>query len=809
MDAGLMTREGAISAQMPLHKHGLSGEGPRVITLAAPPERGDLRTAFARAGDRSFFGFVVDPGDPGRKFVVEITVDGYPVKVVRADCSVHELAREHVGDGCYGFSLTLEDGIVRDSALIEARLANLGTLVGAPLMLDQSSEAACERDGPGAVRWLGGLRFSGWTGPGEDATTKVLVDGMLVTQVRGSTWSHVGTAEDARAARAIDLHLPQRFADGGVHLLAVLTERGEHLAGSPLPFLAFADGLRDMAAGRGDLVQECLRAELFDRLLPMSIPFSHYPAWRERFPVAPMPSGALRAAVVMVGRGAIDDTLESLQEQTHADWVAASIPDTPEPTGFRVELARAFLEGDAAQSDFVVFGLAGTLLAPDALARIASAFATFERAAAVYGDVDLQGADGSTWPLALPAFDYERMLEQGYCAHLFALRRAAAERSLAAGAANLYRLFNAVLDDGTASALDIVHLPGALGTLPNIDLAAAGAVLAEASRAHCRQRGTRALVTPATGGVLPAVRVSRLHNRARTTIIIPTRNRRHLLEGCIESIRPAVARVDAEIMIIDNDSADPDTLDYLARIDGRIARVLRVPGEFNFPRLNNRAAEVATGDVLCLINNDIKARDDGWLDEMLGRIAAEDVGAVGAMLVWPSGVVQHGGVVLGPSFAAAHAFNDRIASDVGYGDLLRVAHECSAVTAACLVTRRRDYLEVGGMDEVQFPINFNDVDYCLKLRAFGKRIVLTPHVRLEHLESASRGTDRAADRRGRFERELQNLRAKWGSVIAADPYYSPLLSLDPIPFSALAWPARAMEPRVNWPPVAALVPEGF
>ena len=262
-------------------------------------------------------------------------------------------------------------------------------------------------------------------------------------------------------------------------------------------------------------------------------------------------------------------------------------------------------------------------------------------------------------------------------------------------------------------------------------------------------------------------------------------------------------------MVVDNNSSDPDALKYLTELERGIATILRISGEFNFPRLNNCAAKTARGDVLCLLNNDVKALDDQWLDEMLGRIVERDVGAVGALLLWPSGVVQHGGVVLGPSFAATHAFNDRIDSDVGYGDLLRVAHECSAVTAACLVTRRDDFLEVGGMDEVRFPVNFNDVDYCLKLRANGKRIVFTPHAKLIHLEAASRGADIRADQEKRFERELRNLRAKWGSVIAADPYYSPMLSRDPIPFSALAWPASSMEPRINRPPVALHVPLGF
>ena len=262
-------------------------------------------------------------------------------------------------------------------------------------------------------------------------------------------------------------------------------------------------------------------------------------------------------------------------------------------------------------------------------------------------------------------------------------------------------------------------------------------------------------------------------------------------------------------MVVDNDSADPETLDYLAEIDGDVATVLRVPGDFNFPRMNNRAAQAASADILCLLDNSIKALDDAWLDELLGRITAEDVGAVGALSHWPSGVVQHGGVVLGPGFAATHAFNDRLRSDVGYGDLLRVAHECSAVTAACLVTRRRDYLDVGGMDEVLFPLNFNDVDYCLKLRALGKRIVFTPHAKLMYLESTRRGPDKSVGDRPQFERELENLRTRWGKVLASDPYYSPMLSLDSRPFSALAWPVRALGPRVNEPPRPVEMLPGF
>ena len=349
-----------------------------------------------------------------------------------------------------------------------------------------------------------------------------------------------------------------------------------------------------------------------------------------------------------------------------------------------------------------------------------------------------------------------------------------------------------------------------MGTHPEFDKAAAAQVLAIAGAEHLQRQGIAAQVLPSAAETnFPAVQIIRKFDSIRTTIVIPTRNRQKLLQGCIESILPVIERMPAEIVVVDNDSSEPEMLEYLATIDKSIARVLRVPGEFNFPRLNNQAVRIARGDMLCLLNNDVEALDDLWLQEMLGRISVEDVGAVGALLVWPSGIVQHGGVVLGPGFAATHAFNDRIDGDVGYGDLLCVAHECSAVTAACLVTRRRDYLDVGGMDEIRFPVNFNDVDYCLKLRALGKRIVFTPHAKLVHLESASRGLVTKANQRERFERELQNLRSKWGNVLANDPYYNPILSLDPIPFSALAWPVRTLDARANILPVARIAPPGF
>ncbi|HEX3370306.1 MAG TPA: hypothetical protein VHS56_12070, partial [Candidatus Cybelea sp.] len=468
----------------------------------------DLLTSFARSGQHRFFGFAVDSRSPLQKFAVEILIDGYPIRVLRADRYVDDLARRRIGDGCYGFCCSLPDVVLGNGTVVEARLANLSTPVGAPITLDLPCRPTPDPEGPGALRWLGGLRFSGWlSADAKPPAARALVDGTLVTQFRASSFSHVSSGEeDFRAVRGFDFHLPSRFADGRPHQLAVITERGETLSGSPLTFLALADGLREAIAQRGLGEQELFRAELFDRLLPMSMPFSQYTSWRSRLKIENEPSAAVRAAVLLVGPGRVHDTLASLRRQSHVDWVAASLPPTLEPNGFCPELAQKFLGGEAAGCEFVVFGLAGTQLEPRALARIAGGFTAFLEARAVYGDLEIESADGSAWPIALSAFDYERMLEQGYCAHLFALRRSAAERSLSAGAQNLYRLFNALLD-GSAPAGHIVHLPCPLARLPAFDQAAASISLAAATSLHLVQRGISADVTTSSGGVLPAVRV--------------------------------------------------------------------------------------------------------------------------------------------------------------------------------------------------------------------------------------------------------------------------------------------------------------
>jgi hypothetical protein len=364
----------------------------------------------------------------------------------------------------------------------------------------------------------------------------------------------------------------------------------------------------------------------------------------------------------------------------------------------------------------VVFAPAGAAFEPTALAQLARGLALFPSASLAYGDFTVAAEDGGEWPVALSAFDYERMLEQGAGALLFAVRAPYAREAAQGGADSLFRLFNFSQDgrrargprQSAALAAAPVHVPSFLARLPRLDVAAAATVLAGANDAHFARRGASAKSQPDFGALFPAVHVHRTPPRGKVSVLIPTRDRVDLLKPCLESLFRSIDVVKHEVIVLDNDSSDPETLGYFEQVAGRGVRVIRIGGAFNFSKIVNKGASIATGQALLLLNNDTEAPGPGWLDEMLGRMAEPDVGAVGATLVWPSGVVQHGGVLLGPSFDASHAFNDRIDGDSGYADLMRVSHEVSAATAACLLTDRSLFLEVGGLDGQHFPVNYND-----------------------------------------------------------------------------------------------------
>jgi GT2 family glycosyltransferase len=265
--------------------------------------------------------------------------------------------------------------------------------------------------------------------------------------------------------------------------------------------------------------------------------------------------------------------------------------------------------------------------------------------------------------------------------------------------------------------------------------------------------------------------------RPQATIIIPTRDRLELLRRCVASLWDRTSGVSFELIVIDNGSVEPSTLAYL---DGLAARenceVIRDPGPFNYSRLCNRAAIGARAHFLVFMNNDTECVDENWLSRMLPLAARADVGAVGAKLLYRDGYVQHAGVVMGIDGRAAHFQRRLKADELGYFGSLGAPHEVSAVTAACLAIEATKFAAVGGFDEVNLPVELNDIDLCLRLGARGWKTVLESRAIVLHLESASRGANTLLDARYRSQHDY--FVARWGNVLRDDPYFHPALSLD-------------------------------
>ncbi len=278
---------------------------------------------------------------------------------------------------------------------------------------------------------------------------------------------------------------------------------------------------------------------------------------------------------------------------------------------------------------------------------------------------------------------------------------------------------------------------------------------------------------PAPRLPLPAVKL--VPDLPRLSAIIPTRNRVDLLSTCIEGLA-STDYPDLQVIVVDNDSDDEATLDYLEQLADRGVRVIRHEGAFNYSAINNRAVAEATGELICLLNNDIEVLSPDWLAIMATQALREEVGAVGAQLLYPDGRLQHAGVVIGVGNAAGHAHRFLDPKEEGYFRRHALPQYVTAVTAACLVVRRDRFLAVGGLDESAFPVAFNDVDLCLRLNSRGWQSFYEPRASLVHHESVSRGFDRDPVGAARFARELAALQNRWRTAEIYDSYHHPRLS---------------------------------
>jgi O-antigen biosynthesis protein len=263
----------------------------------------------------------------------------------------------------------------------------------------------------------------------------------------------------------------------------------------------------------------------------------------------------------------------------------------------------------------------------------------------------------------------------------------------------------------------------------------------------------------------------------RVSIIIPSKDNAVTLKTCIDSIIVHTSGIDYEIVISDNGSTQDRTVRYLSNLSGNPrVKVTSSPGRFNFSKINNDARRHASGDVLVFLNDDTKIISGGWLVELASLARREDAGAVGALLLYPNGSVQHAGVLIGVGGSTDHAFRYLAGEDRGYLDLLRCRREVTAVTGACLAVSAKHFDAVGGFDE-RLMVTCNDLDLCLRLRAAGLTNIWTPWARLEHWESMTRGVDFTAEALERQADEQRIMSDRWGDLLDRDPTYHPGLSI--------------------------------
>ena len=265
------------------------------------------------------------------------------------------------------------------------------------------------------------------------------------------------------------------------------------------------------------------------------------------------------------------------------------------------------------------------------------------------------------------------------------------------------------------------------------------------------------------------------------SILIPNKDHTDDLEKCLHSLYARTNYDRFEVIVIENNSTDKATFDYYKTLPQRYedCRVVRYEGGFNFSAINNFGRKAAKGDFLLLLNNDVEILSHDWLGEMVGEAIQPGVAACGAMLYYPDDTIQHAGVITGLGGYAGHSHKYHRRGASGYMFRLATVQDYSAVTAACLLVRTEVYDALNGLDE-EFTVAFNDVDFCLRIREAGWRIVWTPYAELYHYESKSRGSDEKDPvKKARFDAERARLYARHGREnILRDPYYSPSLSMD-------------------------------
>ncbi len=427
------------------------------------------------------------------------------------------------------------------------------------------------------------------------------------------------------------------------------------------------------------------------------------------------------------------------------------------------------------------------LLAPNALYEIAKAVNEHPDAEVIYTDEDKVTTDLKEHfqPHLKPDFNLDLLRSNNYICHFFV-----ASRDLIKRVGGFRPEFNGAQDYDlilrcTEQAKQIVHIPK---ILYHWRVHKASTADNPASKMYAFDAGKRAieehLVRCRTKGTvqhtkdLGFYRVKyEICGEPLVSIIIPNKDQSEALKKCLDSIREKTSYRNYEIIIVENNSEEPETFAFYKKIAGEKIKVVTWEGEFNYSAINNFGVRHARGDYLLLLNNDVEIINGDWLTEMLSHCQRKEVGIVGAKLYYPDNTIQHAGIIIGIGGVAGSVFVGLPRAFSGYLHKASIQLDLSAVTAACMLVKRSVFEQVGGLEE-KLKVAFNDVDFCLRVREKGYLVVYDPYAELYHYESKTRGAEDTKEKIRRFQTEIEYMRSHWiGLLKKGDPYYNCNLSL--------------------------------
>lgn len=444
---------------------------------------------------------------------------------------------------------------------------------------------------------------------------------------------------------------------------------------------------------------------------------------------------------------------------------------------------------EMADGDYVMLCDHDDLVAPDALFEMAKALNEDSSIDIIYTDEDLVNSDTTEFssPRFKPDFNFDFLRSINYICHIFMVRKTILDevgcfREEYDGAQDYDFILRCCEKTDK-----IHHIPKILYHWRAHENSTAGnpeskeyAIQAgkKALEEHYRRMGMDAEVEY-TGIFIMFRTILKVQGNPKVSIVVPTKDHIDDLDKCLTSIEEKSTWNNYEIIIVENNSENPETFAYYEKIQKKYTniKVVTWDGPFNYSAINNFGIKYASGHYYVLLNNDIEVITPEWMEIMLGYCQRADVGIVGAKLYYPDDTIQHAGVVIGVGGFAGHILTQTQREDTGYFGRLQAVQDVSAVTAACLMIRKDIFEQVQGLDE-KFEVALNDVDLCLKVRAMNKLVVFHPGVEMYHYESKSRGSETSPEKHERFKREIARFRTKWSDILEhGDPYYNENLSL--------------------------------